>query len=183
MASGIWLEGTITCGTDRAQAGLWFEMTGGGGFGVAIETGPVGNFVLGDMDSDGQWTKPPLQVDRVMRGVIATGDTITWKLLARNAWTGSSMIEFYVNDVLSVPFAPGLAFTGKFATISAATTVAAAHRLPLPGQCKSRATGKLFGSGTAFAWPGACNLHRGLHRGPKPLICTGPKFDSELQVH
>ena len=42
------------------------------------------------------------------------------------------MVEFYVNDILSLPFTLGSSLTGAFQAVGSNARVTAAHRLTLP---------------------------------------------------
>ena len=63
-------------------------------------------------------------------GMALSGDA-TFKLLVRNSWSNLGLSEFYVNDVLALPFTLPAALTGSFATIGGGK-VAAVHKLSLP---------------------------------------------------
>ena len=74
----------------------------------------------------------PLLIDRAMS--LASGADVSFKLLVRNAWSGLGMTEFYVNDVLALPFTLPAALTGSYAPTAndGIVKVAAVHRLSLP---------------------------------------------------
>ena len=124
VSSGLWLEGSIT---PAAQpSGVWLELNGtAGGFGFAIDKS--GNFTLGQMSSPTAQMQKPLVIDRAM---ALSGDA-TFKLLVRNSWSNLGLSEFYVNDVLSLPFTLPAALTGSFATIGGGK-VASVNKLSLP---------------------------------------------------
>jgi len=135
MISGLWLEGTIETRDleDSMVSGVWLG-TSTGGFGLTIRVSPTGTFNLGAMKTPGAWDHTPLVVDRDMHAVIPRGTSITWKAVCRNSWAGEAMVEFYVNDVVSLPYGKGIGtFNGSFKALGSAT-ITSANRLSLPGQ-------------------------------------------------
>ena len=135
VSSGMWLEGSVTP-SDSAQ-GVWVELNGTAcatnskascGFGFAIDRS--GNFTLGEMDSAGASMPKPLVLDRAMK--LAKGAPVSFKLLLRNAWSGLGMSEFYVNDVLALPFTLPAALTGSYAPTGGNVKISGVNRLSLP---------------------------------------------------
>jgi hypothetical protein len=134
LSSGLWLEGTLQITPSRKMPqGVWVELNGTAlkkpscGFGFAMDAS--GNFSLGEMDSaTGRMTKP-LVIDRAMK--LTT--SVSFKLLLRNAWSGLGMSEFYVDDVLALPFTLPAALTGSFAaTDGKIVKISGVNRLSLP---------------------------------------------------
>jgi hypothetical protein len=180
MSSGLWLEGTI--GTQNQPAtGLWLQTISGGGFAFTVSTLDDGRnltFALGAApsaaDVNGSWVTRtqaaggPLRIDRAISSVRNTTTNSSsssvgvdrwvppptrWRAVARNAWSGEGMVEFYVGCdevqqkqqrageegegdvepvlVMSLPFTLGSGLTGAWDTVGGAT-VTAVHRLSLP---------------------------------------------------
>ena len=138
VSSGMWLEGTIKLG--NSPAGIWVELNGtnlnktvGSGYGFGFLIDSSGNFSLGEIDggASGQMAKPVL-IDRAMP--LSSGTKVTFKLLLRNAWSGLGLTEFYVNDVLSLPFTLPAKLTGSYAptTSDGSVKIGSVHRLSLP---------------------------------------------------
>ena len=134
----MWLEGSIKVG--GSPAGIWVELngtsqnkTGDSGYGFGFLVDSSGNFSLGEMDggATGHMARP-LLIDRAMS--LASGAEVSFKLIVRNAWSGLGMTEFYVNDVLALPFTLPAALTGSYAPTAndGIVKVAAVHRLSLP---------------------------------------------------
>lgn len=154
LTSGLWLEGSIAPSNESTIAGIWLQLDQHNGFIMAIATGAIDSntdarpagatyhaaasagggaqpFILGATDAAGNWSQTPLQIDRSMETRSASPSS--WRLVARNAWSGEAMAEFYVDDVLALPFTLPGGLTGAFAAVGG-LTIRAAHRLTLPTQ-------------------------------------------------
>ena len=122
VGSGLWLEGTIAAG--EAATGIWLQTATGGGFAFTASTVDPANmtFALGATPTaaaaNASWVTHnktaggPDIIDRAM--VVPSSQNLTWRLVARNAWSGQGMVEWYVNDVMSLPFTVGSSLTGAF---------------------------------------------------------------------
>ena len=97
---------------------------------IDVSGGGDVTYVLGAQGATGQWASGgPLVVDR---GVARpAGAPSHWRAIARNAWSDEGMVEFYVDEVLTLPFTMPGALTGRFAPQGGAA-VTAGHRLSLP---------------------------------------------------
>lgn len=136
LSSGLWLEGTVN-GSEGVPSGLWLETTdasGGVAFLVNVSTGGAITFLLGQQSAPGVWVagKAPFRIDHAMARTGADPPN-SWRLVMRNAWSAEGMVEFYVDDIVSVPYTVDGALTGVFAPLGGAT-VGAVHRLTLPQQ-------------------------------------------------
>lgn len=132
LSSGLWLEGSLSAGADGVGSGLWLQ-TNGGGFATTVTCSSTAcTFVMGEKKSpSANWTSRPVSVDR---GIAPTKSGASlWRAVVRNAWSGQGMTEFYVDDVLALPFTVSGALTGSFAIIGKGS-VTAVHRLTLPEQ-------------------------------------------------
>ena len=83
----------------------------------------------GDHDDAVYGDGRPLVIDRGVRRAVAASSK--WRAVARNAWSAEGMVEFYVDDVLTLPFTMPGALTGRFAT-TGGSLLREAHRLNLP---------------------------------------------------
>ena len=161
VSSGMWLEGTIKAGD--APAGIWVELNGtalnktSGGYGFGFMIDSSGNFSLGELDLALQggrrrqtavdimrmMANPPLVIDRAMADQTKAGTELSFKLLIRNAWSNLGMSEFYVNDVLALPFTLPVALTGSYAPTASdgSVKISGVYRLSLP-EASSRSSSR-----------------------------------------
>lgn len=132
LSSGMWLEGSLS--EAARPAGIWLEQASGGGFAFALDVQTAEGttaFLIGRMTSPEQgWLEPPVRIDRHLR--MQPGTPMPWRAVVRNAWSGYAMVEFYVDDVLSLPYTLDGLLTGTFVAFNG--SVAAVSRLTLPTQ-------------------------------------------------
>ena len=86
---------------------------------------------------------PPLVIDRAMADQTRAGTELSFKLLIRNAWSNLGMSEFYVNDVLALPFTLPTALTGSYAPTASdgSVKISGVYRLSLP-EASSRSSSR-----------------------------------------
>merc|ERR1712050_113713 len=96
-----------------------------------------GQFILGKMNFPRKrlartvWDAEQGQV--TINRAMPARDVRKFRLLARNAWSGEGLVEFYVDDVLSLPVTiKGAHLSGAFAPLGTGVNISSAHRLSLP---------------------------------------------------
>lgn len=128
MSSGIWLEGNLAA-AGNASCGVMLESSAGDVF-FAVDG--AGRFVLDGLppmrhDHD-VWTSGRLVIDRAM----PPRATRSFRLLARNSKAGEGLVEFYVDEMLSLPVTIKKGrLSGGFSVVGAGAQVSSAHRLSL----------------------------------------------------
>ena len=119
LLSGLWLEGTLVRGAQ--PSGVLFQVAGRNDFGVWLDGD--GTFLIGA--APGHATR----IDRAMDGVLRPGP-VPFRALLRNTHPRGGILEFYIADVLTLPWTAPDAFTGQFAATNGAV-VAGAFELSL----------------------------------------------------
>merc|ERR1711879_16182 len=99
------------------------------GFGFGTTNSSL--FEIGEMGTPGtqQDLAKLLAIDRGL--AFQAGKTVHWRALARTVWTNQSIVEFYVDDVMTLPFTLPSPITGVFAGFGGAE-ITSAYRLSLP---------------------------------------------------
>jgi hypothetical protein len=130
LTSGMWISGKLM--VDKGiDAGLWLETsTGGTGFGLWNDpSNSTFYFRIGTMKYPSFWDPDTLFIDRSLS--YQPGQVIPWKAILRNTWNNVTYVEFYVNDVLTLPYSLSALADGVFSTYGGASIDQAFH-LTLP---------------------------------------------------
>lgn len=129
LSSGLWLEGVV----NASGGGIWLETLTSkqtlAGYTASI--GSDGTFQLKGLTTHADHLSPPvdaLMIDRVLGPADAPR---SFRLLARNSVSGEGLVEFYVDEVMSLPVTIQKArLTGVFTALGGAV-ITAANRLSL----------------------------------------------------
>ena len=127
MESGVWIDG-------RGVGGLWIGLEGeNAGFHTKYNVRKQ-VFEMGYKEKpEDDWGDSKIATDRgdCLADVDVDENEVEWRALIRATYTGTTLIEFYLNNILSSPFTVNGVVTGEFVSVGAQLEEEEGGELPL----------------------------------------------------